>query len=212
MLSRYSNEFVRKGTWTCLSCSSGTRVSQALLAGSTNRSSAQTHQRKHSSSKTPNSPKHEPRAIATPSEAPTKDAKPVAKQGSSTKVNKRKSKDGFQDTAAKGIPNMSFMNLPNVPSTGHLHDAGTCIAPSADKRLAYRGLQTSESPPSSLCTDPCLSQRLYPPSPPPPLSRPYSNPSRHRKPSPQTSYTPYRQLSTGLRAQLLVLISRMEST
>ena len=54
-------------------------------------------------------------------------------------MNKRKSKDGIPETVGKGIPNMSWMNLPSVPSTGHLHDAGRFTSAVVDKRLANRG-------------------------------------------------------------------------
>ncbi|CAF9926997.1 MAG: hypothetical protein ALECFALPRED_003598 [Alectoria fallacina] len=94
------------------------------MAGPPNRSLAHTHQRKHSSSKTPSPPKDEPRAITNPSDAPSKDAKPVAKEGTekrpSTRISKRKSKDGIQDTTEKSGNELTFI-LPSVPTTNHLH-------------------------------------------------------------------------------------------
>lgn len=95
-----------------------------MITGPPDRSPAYVHQRKHSSSKTPSPPKDEPRAITTPSDAPSKDAKPVAKESTekrpSTRISKRKSKDGIQDTARKSKNEFTF-DLPSVPTTNHLH-------------------------------------------------------------------------------------------
>lgn len=124
MLSLYSSEFVRRSTWTCLSCSALSRTSQTLIASPPNRLPAHDHQRKHSSSKTPSPPKDETRAITTPSEAPSKDAKAAVKEGiekrPNTRISKRKSKDSIQDTAGKSSNELTF-NLPSVPTTNHLH-------------------------------------------------------------------------------------------
>ncbi|KAF6231247.1 hypothetical protein HO173_010579 [Letharia columbiana] len=124
MLSLYSSEFVRRSTWTCLSCSALSRTSQTLIASPPNRLPAHDHQRKHSSSKTPSAPKDETRAITTPSEAPSKDAKAAVKEGTekrpNTRISKRKSKDSIQDTAGKSSNELTF-NLPSVPTTNHLH-------------------------------------------------------------------------------------------
>lgn len=130
MLSLYSSEFVRRGTWTCLSCSALSRTSQALIAGPPNHSPTHVHQRKHSSSKTPSSPKAETRAITTTSDDPSKDAKPVVKESTekrpSTRISKRKLKDGVQDSAGKDNNELTF-NLPSVPTTEHLHAAGMAL-------------------------------------------------------------------------------------
>lgn len=127
MLSLYSSEFVRRSTWTCLSCSTLSRTSQTLIAGSPDRSPAHVHQRKHSSSKAPSPPKDDTRAITTPSDAPSKDAEPVLKESTekrpNTRISKRKSRDGIQDTAGKSSNEMMF-NLPSVPTTNHLHAVG----------------------------------------------------------------------------------------
>lgn len=132
MLSLYSSEFVRRGTWTCLSCTALSRTSQALIAGPSNHSPTHVHQRKHSSSKTPSSPKDETRAITTPSDGPSKDAKSVVKESTekrpSSRISKRKSKDGMQDTAGKNSNELTF-NLPSVPTTNHLHAAGMAFHP-----------------------------------------------------------------------------------
>ncbi|MCJ1450589.1 hypothetical protein MMC28_000922 [Mycoblastus sanguinarius] len=131
MLSLYSNELARRSTWTCLSCSALSRTSQALISSPAGRSSAGIHQRKHSSSKTSSSPKDEPTAIATPSEAPAKEAKPGIKDGvekrSGARVSKRKSKDGIPETAGK-INHEMALNLPSVPSTQHLHPSDIHVA------------------------------------------------------------------------------------
>lgn len=128
-MSLYSTRIARKNPWTCLSCTSITRTSQALLPGSTSRSPARIHQRKHSSSKTPSSPKDVPRAIATPTEAPTKDTKPVAKKSAekrpSTRISRQKSKDGTSE--AGKLSNELAFSLPSVPPTTHLHPSGTCF-------------------------------------------------------------------------------------
>ena len=120
MLSRYSNELARRSTWTCISCAAATRTSQALIAGSPKRSPAHEHQRKHSSSKTSSSPKDESRAIATPSEAPSKKPKSAAQEimekRPSSGVSRRKSNN-----------NDLSLNLPSVPSTGHVHPLGRCF-------------------------------------------------------------------------------------
>lgn len=130
MLSLYSSEIVRRGTWTCLSCSALSRTSQALTAGPPNHSATYVHQRNHSSSKTPSSPKAETRAITTTSDDASKDAKPVVKESTekraSTRISKRKLKDGVQDSAGKDNNELTF-NLPSVPTTEHLHAAGMAL-------------------------------------------------------------------------------------
>lgn len=129
MLSLYSSELVRRSTWTCLSCSP---LSRTLIAGPQNASPAHVHQRKHSSSKTPSPPKDETGAIATPSDTPSKDAKPLIKESTekrpSTRISKRKSKDGVQEMAGKGSNELTF-NLPSVPTTNHLHAIGMAFHP-----------------------------------------------------------------------------------
>ena len=130
MLSLYSSEFIRRSTWTCVSCSAISRSSQALLTGSPDQSPAHVHQRKHSSSKAPSPPKDESQAITTPSDAANKEAKSVLKENTEkrpgTRITKRKSKDGMQDIAGKGNHEMVF-NLPSVPTTNHLHAVGTAF-------------------------------------------------------------------------------------
>ena len=130
MLSLYSSEFVRRSTWTCLSCSAFPRRSQALIAGAPSPSLAHVHQRKHSSSKAPSPPEDDARAITTPSDAPSKDAKPVVKASTekrpSTRISKRKSKDSLQDTAGKSSNELTF-NLPSVPTTNHIHPIGVAF-------------------------------------------------------------------------------------
>lgn len=129
MLSLFSNELARRSPWTCLSCSTLTRASQALITAPSNRSSVRIHQRKNSSSKTSSPPKDEPRAITTPAEAPSKETKPVAvKEGPaekrpSTRISRRRSKDVLQEAASKKNDE-SQLNLPSVPSTQHLHPIG----------------------------------------------------------------------------------------
>ena len=117
MLSRYSNELARKSTWTCISCATATRTSQALITGSTKQSPAHVHQRKHSSSKTSSSPKDESRAIATPSEAPSKKPKSAAQE-----VMEKRPSSGA--SRRKSNNNDLSLNLPSVPSTGHVHPLG----------------------------------------------------------------------------------------
>ena len=132
MLSLYSSEFVRRGTWTCLSCSALSRTSQALIAGPPSHSPTNVHQRKYSSSKTPSSPKDETSAITTTADDPSKDGKPVVKESiekrPSTRISKRKPKDSAQVTAGKNSNEMTF-NLPSVPTTNHLHAAGMALHP-----------------------------------------------------------------------------------
>lgn len=130
MLSLYSSEFLRRNTWTCLSCLSCStlfRISQAPVAGPPYPSPANAHQRKHSSSKTPSSPKDESPAMTTPSDTPGKDNKPAVKENvekrPSTRISKRKSKDGIPDLAGKSSNELTF-NLPSVPKTNHLHAVG----------------------------------------------------------------------------------------
>lgn len=117
MLSRYSNELARKSTWTCISCAAATRTSQALIAGSPKQSPAHVHQRKHSSSKTSSSPKDESRAIAAPSEAHSKKPKSAAQDF----MEKR---PGSGVSRRKSNNNDLSLNLPSVPSTGHVHPLG----------------------------------------------------------------------------------------
>lgn len=135
-MSLRSAQIARRSPWTCLSCSAITRTSQALIAVSTTQSPAHIHQHKHSSSKTPSSSKAEPRAIATPSEAPSEKAKPASKDATekrpSTRVDRRKLKDvagtGTQDVGGKPSNEMT-RNPPRVPSTAHLHLSGTTLHP-----------------------------------------------------------------------------------
>lgn len=132
MLSLYSSEFLRRNTWTCLSCSTLPRLSQAPVAGPSYPSPANAHQRKHSSSKTPSSPKDESPAMTTPSDTPSKDTKRAVKENvekrPSTRISKRKSKDGIRDLAGKSSNEMTF-NLPSVPKTNHLHAVGMASLP-----------------------------------------------------------------------------------
>ena len=137
MLSLYSSELFRRSTWTCLSCSTLSRISQAPIAGPPNRSSANAHQRRHSSSKTPSPPKNETRAITTPTDTPTKENKPVEEhmpveeerieKRPSTRISRRKSKVGTQDTGKSS--NEMIFNLPSVPKTNHLHAGGIVSHP-----------------------------------------------------------------------------------
>lgn len=126
-MSLCSTQIARRTPWTCLSCTSLIKTSQALVAGPISGSQARIHQRKHSSSKTSSPPKDEPRAIATPTEAPTKDAKPAGKKSTekrpSTRIGRQKSKEGIQE-AANASDEMS-LSLPSVPATSHLHRSGT---------------------------------------------------------------------------------------
>lgn len=128
-MSLCSAQLARRAPWTCLSCTSLTRTSQNLIASSTNHSAARTHQRKHSSSKASNSPKDDTRAIANPTEAPNKDAKPASKKGTekrpSTRTSRQRSKDGTLE--AGKLSNELGSNLPSVPPTNHLHQAGTSL-------------------------------------------------------------------------------------
>ena len=132
MLSLYSSEFVRRSTWTCLSCSALSKQSQTLITGPQNRSPAHIHQRKQSSSKAPSSPKDETQAITSPSDPNGKDVKPAVKESiekrPSTRISKRKSKDGIHDTAAKSNDELTF-TLPSVPPTNHLHAGGMALHP-----------------------------------------------------------------------------------
>lgn len=126
-MSLCSNALARRNPWTCLSCSTIARTFQVLIAGSASRSQARMHQRKHSSSKTPSSPKDDSRAITTPTEAPTKEAKPGPKDSTEkrpgTRISRRKSKDGPQDVTGKPRNELT-LSLPSVPSTTHLHPSG----------------------------------------------------------------------------------------
>ena len=121
------SQVVRKTSWTCLSCSTLTRTSQALIAPSTKQSPARIHQRKNSSSKTPSPPKDDSSALATHTEAPGKEAKPAGKDSTekrpSTRISRRKSKDGLSDPPKKPS-NELVLSLPSVPSTTHLHPSG----------------------------------------------------------------------------------------
>ena len=127
MLSLSCNEAARRSTWTCLSCATLPRTSQALIAMSSRPLAAQGHQRKHSSSKTPSSPNDDSRAITAPAEAPTTEAKPVVKEGaerrSSTRLGRRKYKDSTQEVSGKPKSGTQ-QNLPSVPATRHLPPAG----------------------------------------------------------------------------------------
>jgi len=122
-----SSQVIRMNPWTCLSCSTLTRTTQALITGSTSRSPAHIHQRKHSSSKTPSPPKDDSRVIATHAEASTKEAKTATKEGAekrpSARISKRKPRDGLQDNTKKYGDELA-LNLPSVPSTTHLHPSG----------------------------------------------------------------------------------------
>lgn len=164
MLSLYSSELARRSTWTCLSCTAIPRTSQALIAGPQNRSPAHVHQRKHSYSKIPSPPKDENRAITTPSDAPSKGAKSVVKESAekrpSTRISKRKSKDGIQDTAGRSINELTF-NLPSVPTTNHLHAGGMPFYPLRLVSDWLTGAKMSTCQISSPYTGQYPSQRQY---------------------------------------------------
>ncbi|KAL6715641.1 hypothetical protein ACLMJK_006602 [Lecanora helva] len=114
-MSLCSGQVIRRNPWTCFSCASLARTPQVLVTGSKSRTA--THQRKHSSSKTPNQPKDDTRAISAPTEAPTKE---TTDKRPSSRFGRRKSKDGVQDMTKKAN-NDTSLNLPSVPSTAHLH-------------------------------------------------------------------------------------------
>lgn len=138
MFSVSLNDAARRGTWTCLSCSTLPWGFQAWI---TNSSRPLTRQRKHSSSKPSSSPKDESSAIANPSEAPASDvpasdvsaseapakeakssAKERTKQGTSSRVGRRSSKN-ITPGVDKGR-NEALLNLPSVPSTQNLKPQG----------------------------------------------------------------------------------------
>ena len=127
MLSFSWSEPAWRSTWTCLSCSALPRTSQALMAMSSRPLAVHRHQRKHSSSKTPSSPSDNSRAITTPSEAPSTEAKPITKEGterrSSTRLGRRKSKDITQEALRRSKTGLQ-PNLPSVPPTRHLPPVG----------------------------------------------------------------------------------------
>ncbi|MCJ1464417.1 hypothetical protein MMC07_003030 [Pseudocyphellaria aurata] len=122
MLSISLNDAARRGTWTCLSCSTLPWGFQAWISSSSRPLATPTHQRKHSSSKPSSSPKDESSVIATPSEAPAKGAKSAAKerteQRTSSRVSRRKPKDII--TGADKGKIEALVNMPSVPSTQSL--------------------------------------------------------------------------------------------
>ena len=126
MLSVFPNELARRSAWTCLSCSAH-RSSQGLIASTKGPTSTHHHQRKYSSSKTPNSPKHEARAITAatkvPAEETTSAAPSEADKASSTRARKRKVKDAVQDSLSRDFES-THLNLPSVPSTQRIHPLG----------------------------------------------------------------------------------------
>lgn len=151
MFSVSLNDAARRGTWTCLSCSPLPWGFQAWITNSSRPLTAPPHQRKYSSSKPSNSPKDESSAIANPSEAPASEvpasevpasevpakeapakeatakeakssAKERAKQGTSSRVGRRKSKN-VTPGVDKGRKE-ALLNLPRVPSTMSLKPQG----------------------------------------------------------------------------------------
>lgn len=130
-MSMCASQIVRRSPWTCLSCSTVTKTSQALINGSTILPSpARIHQRKNSSSKASSPPKNEPRAITAPTEAPTQTAKEAklavknnVEKSPTTRASKRRVKDATQDAAVQASNGMA-VNVPSVPSTSHVHPAG----------------------------------------------------------------------------------------
>lgn len=120
MLSFSLNEAVRRGAWTCGSCSTVPRTYQAWFTSSSR--SLPVRSRRYSSSKPSSSPKDESRAISTPSTAPAKEA--LAKERSDQRrVNRRKSKDVGHESRGKG-KDSSLPNMPSVPSTQNLKAQG----------------------------------------------------------------------------------------
>lgn len=122
MLSLSLNEIARRTTWTCLSC-----TSQAAVANWSRPLRARTHHRRHSSSKPSSPPKDVPRTIDAPAEAPGKESKTPAQDAgekrSSTRLSRRKSKDGPQESARR-FSDEALLSIPSVPSTQHLHPQG----------------------------------------------------------------------------------------
>ena len=147
MLSFYLNDAARRGTWTCLSCSTLPVGLQTWITSSS-RQLAPAHQRKHSSSKPSSSPKDDSSVITTPSEAPAKGAKSAVKgrteHGTSSRASRRKSKD-ITHGAAKSR-NEALLNLPSVPSTqglkpqGKPHGYAIRLAPHVDRSRYPRRL------------------------------------------------------------------------
>ena len=118
MLSLSFNEAARRGTWTCLACSTMSRVPQALITNSSGKHSGSKHQRNHSSSKASSSSKDEARPITSASDATSKDTtneSQAEKRSSSRRLSKEVSK------AANKSRNETNLNIPSVPSTQHLH-------------------------------------------------------------------------------------------
>lgn len=126
MLSFSLNDAARRGTWTCLSCSTLPVGLQTWITSSSRQLAPAAHQRKHSSSKPSSSPKDESSVITTPSEASAKGAKSAVKgrteHGTSSRASRRKSKD-ITHGADKGR-NEAFLNMPSVPSTQSLKPQG----------------------------------------------------------------------------------------
>lgn len=142
MLSHSLNEVVRKGAWTCVSCSKLSWICQVQAASPSRLLLARTHQRNHSSkpsSKSSNPSKDMPRALDATSKAPVNEVTPAMKPDSvnevtpvmkpdnekrpSTRTTRRKSGDITQEATGK-TKDESLPSIPSVPSTQHLHPQG----------------------------------------------------------------------------------------
>lgn len=129
MLKSCSGELARKGTWTCLSCSTLARSSQSVIAGSKNPASVHVHQRKHSSSKTSSSPEDEPASIPATTNAASDETKPAvsseADKAPTSRPRRRKAKDGaVVEATGDREGHGAQLNLPYVPSTQRVHPLG----------------------------------------------------------------------------------------
>ena len=126
ILSFHSVEVSHRNTWKCLS-RTPCRTIQRPIAGFPSRTSTQTHQRKYSSSKTPNSSKQETRAINSATKVPAQEtnhiAAPEPDKVTNPRIRRRKVKDIAQETANSDIET-SQLNLPSVPSTQRIHPLG----------------------------------------------------------------------------------------
>ncbi|KAG8526836.1 uncharacterized protein KY384_008265 [Bacidia gigantensis] len=121
MLALYSTEIARRSTWTCLACSAlALGPQRPPIAISQRHGSPPVHQRKHSSSKASNPPKHDLRALANATKAPAEDQESAKhsepQQAANSRTRKRRLKGDSIEPLLRSS-GIKQVTLPAVPST-----------------------------------------------------------------------------------------------
>ncbi|EEH33385.1 hypothetical protein PAAG_04435 [Paracoccidioides lutzii Pb01] len=120
-----------------------------IIASSSGLTCTRTNQRRYSSSKPPVPPSDGSRGIDASSQTPAKGVNPSKKEGSEKcegKTVKRRNDKDASNVFSKSKNNGSFLNLPSVPSTQHLHPHDIYVASFFS---TYRPISVTSSVPSN---------------------------------------------------------------